>query len=97
MVLEVQKNLGLQALGDAEGIINHVFLKQPMYVCFIQDIKKNATIAILSPLTLYYEILIIGEVVEQELTNILEKRFFSYHVPFMTYDVIYVRDFAVFQ
>ena len=35
MDLEVQKNLGLLMLSEVEVVVNHVFLKRPMYGCSI--------------------------------------------------------------
>ena len=35
MDLEVQKNLSLHISSDVEEVVNHLFAKLPLYVCFI--------------------------------------------------------------
>ena len=80
MGLEAQKNLGLLMCSEVEGGSSPCFYKTAfIWVFYIGDTEKChflALYAILSPLTLFYAVFIIDEVVYQDLINILKKRFF---------------------
>ena len=60
-----------------------------------ENVTSWHSFAILSPLTLFYEIFMKNEIVYQELIHFFKKK--SYHVPLLVCDVIYRRLFAVFQ